>query len=188
MTPEEKKRRCEAQKRYAARKRGENVPLQKKGPKPGTISGSKHPNWKGEEVSDKGGRTRAQRKFVKSKPCEACGSSVSERHHKDGNTANNKRSNIAFLCRRCHMLADGRLDEFIQHAKENRKKRWAKRKDTDYRPGDPCPKCGNSMSVVGSFVGDSFRYRYVGCRAERGGCGYRAGSFRTPLLGDPEAT
>lgn len=32
-----------------------------------------------------------------------------ERHHKDGNTRNNDRSNIAFLCNKHHKEADGRM-------------------------------------------------------------------------------
>jgi len=32
-----------------------------------------------------------------------------DRHHVDGNPNNNHRSNVRFLCRRCHMDDDGRL-------------------------------------------------------------------------------
>jgi len=32
-----------------------------------------------------------------------------ERHHKDDNTHNNAPENIQALCRKCHMLLDGRL-------------------------------------------------------------------------------
>lgn len=32
-----------------------------------------------------------------------------DRHHKDGDPGNNIMSSIAFLCRSCHMYADGRL-------------------------------------------------------------------------------
>lgn len=50
------------------------------------------------------------------------------RHHRDGNTANNKTENIIFLCRKCHMKEDGRLEQFIELARKNQPKaiiaRW----------------------------------------------------------------
>jgi hypothetical protein len=64
-------------------------------------------NWKADSVNVKTGRCRAERWYLP-KPCEVCGAE-SERHHKDGNTLNNETSNIAFLCRKHHMEADGRL-------------------------------------------------------------------------------
>lgn len=46
--------------------------------------------------------------------CEKCGNVPPvDRHHKDGNTFNNERSNIEFLCRKCHQFEDGRL-EFLR--------------------------------------------------------------------------
>lgn len=73
-----------------------------------TRTREQHHGWKGNNLSQVGGRKRALKWFSK-KPCESCGSEKSERHHKDGNTLNNDSSNIAFLCRRCHMVADGRI-------------------------------------------------------------------------------
>jgi hypothetical protein len=55
------------------------------------------------------GRSRAKRLFPAIGCCEKCGKSKTERHHRDGNTINNDPSNIAILCRRCHMIEDGRL-------------------------------------------------------------------------------
>lgn len=71
--------------------------------------GSSNPNWKGDSIIAKSGDVRALRAFPESMPCERCGADKSERHHKDHNTRNNDASNIARLCRRCHMLIDGRL-------------------------------------------------------------------------------
>lgn len=65
--------------------------------------------WKGDAVSVKGGRTRALRAYRDIGPCSKCGAEKSERHHVDGDTSNNDPTNIAILCRRCHMDADGRL-------------------------------------------------------------------------------
>jgi hypothetical protein len=42
--------------------------------------------------------------------CENCGRKYKlEVHHKDGNQKNNNRDNLMKVCRRCHMLIDGRL-------------------------------------------------------------------------------
>ena len=78
--------------------------------------GAELPHFLGDAVSIKGGRTRALRAYL-SRPCERCGAIKSDRHHCDGNTANNVPDNISFLCRRCHMEKDGRLAMFQAQAK-----------------------------------------------------------------------
>lgn len=78
--------------------------------------GPTHYNWTGDAVSEKAGRKRALRAYPTIGPCEACGATKTERHHKDGNTANNAPDNIAALCRRCHMIADGRLADVTAQA------------------------------------------------------------------------
>jgi ribosomal protein L40E len=70
--------------------------------------GEHHHHWAGDAVSEKGGRTRAIRVYDP-QVCVKCGASPADRHHSDGNTANNSQENIAFLCRHCHMELDGRL-------------------------------------------------------------------------------
>jgi len=75
-------------------------------------TGAKHYAWQGNAISEKGGRKRALRLFPNIGPCEQCNAPNAERHHVDGNTANNERSNIKALCRRCHMSKDGRLEVF----------------------------------------------------------------------------
>lgn len=76
--------------------------------------GSLNPHWAGDAVSGDGGRLRAVRYFPLPLACQECGAEGGvERHHKDANTTNNTDANIAFLCRRCHMQADGRLDHLI---------------------------------------------------------------------------
>jgi hypothetical protein len=73
------------------------------------VNGS--PNWKGDAASQKAGRTRALRTHPVPAECERCGGAKRlDRHHKDGNTLNNERDNIAFVCRRCHMILDGRIE------------------------------------------------------------------------------
>jgi hypothetical protein len=72
--------------------------------------GKKNGLWKGNLASKSAGRGRARRKFQKANLCQKCGSTRRvERHHKDGNPLNNRKRNIAILCRRCHMIADGRM-------------------------------------------------------------------------------
>jgi hypothetical protein len=64
------------------------------------------------------GRRRAQRMFPEIRQCERCGDGTKllDRHHVDGNTFNNARKNVRFLCRRCHMIEDGRLAAFAAAA------------------------------------------------------------------------
>jgi 5-methylcytosine-specific restriction endonuclease McrA len=73
--------------------------------------GSEHHAWKGENVSNRAAHHRAETRFKNLPPCEDCGNVVSERHHADGNPLNNMASNIKFLCRKCHMSKDGRLEK-----------------------------------------------------------------------------
>lgn len=72
--------------------------------------GPAHYAWKGDNVIAKSGQKRARNLYPVIGPCSRCGSAKSERHHKDGNTANNAPENIEILCRRCHMEVDGRLE------------------------------------------------------------------------------
>lgn len=60
-------------------------------------------------MSVRGGRSRAIRMYRHIGSCVVCGSPDAERHHADGNTANNSLTNVEALCRRCHMARDGRL-------------------------------------------------------------------------------
>lgn len=57
------------------------------------------------------GHQFARRWFSMPEFCEDCEVAPPlDRHHKDGDSSNNDPANVAFLCRRCHMAADGRLD------------------------------------------------------------------------------
>lgn len=86
-------------------------------------SGPGAPGWKGDGASDASKRLRAQRTFSLPERCERCSDGAVERHHKDGDPGNNERSNIEFLCRRCHMTVDGRLDAFVAAGEAQRRKR-----------------------------------------------------------------
>jgi hypothetical protein len=116
--------------RYRARKRGEHAPKLRCGVPKGykqtpehiakrTRCGKDHHAWKAGEVSPKLGRKRALHAYPESQPCEKCGNKKTDRHHIDGDTSNNSKGNIAWLCRRCHMKEDGRLVAFTKLAIAN---------------------------------------------------------------------
>ena len=84
--------------------------------------GANNSMWKGDLAQVKSGQCRA-RSYFKLKPCEVCGSAKSERHHKDGNDLNNNPENIMFVCRRHHMLTDGRMKNLIPFVKGHRSTR-----------------------------------------------------------------
>ena len=67
-------------------------------------------NYKGDSATDRAKRRRAQVMYKLDK-CEMCDDKATDRHHIDGIVGHNKRSNLLFLCRRCHMLIDGRMEK-----------------------------------------------------------------------------
>ena len=144
--------------------------------------GHLHHAWRADDVSDKCGRGRALRTFRTPSPCIKCGAGNSERHHADGNTSNNTVDNIVWLCRRCHMEEDGRLEAATEQARRRHAVaiEAASRRHTDctLRPGDVCPECGRRLGVTATRHSTFGGLVYVGCRKSRGGCGYNAGSFR----------
>lgn len=86
------------------------------------------------------GRKQAIRLYPLLAWCQRCKVKRAEdRHHKDGNTFNNKSSNIAHLCRTCHMTEDGRLVALIAAGK-----RWTKQKSSS--PNKVCIICGDIKS------------------------------------------
>lgn len=92
-------------------------------------SGEKHHAWLGDKASVDAKRARATRLFELG-PCERCKSKPgTDRHHRDGDTGHNERWNIAILCRRCHMIEDGRLAKF-------------KTMEHKSKPPKPCKICG----------------------------------------------
>jgi hypothetical protein len=75
--------------------------------------GEKNGMWKGDNITENSGRRRARARYDLVK-CELCGEDATERHHRDGNTANNDPPNVQLLCRRCHMIEDGRMNNLKQ--------------------------------------------------------------------------
>lgn len=68
-----------------------------------------HHNYKGDAAKDAAKRLRARGVYPTLGRCDNCANQATDRHHKDGNTGNNRKSNLALLCRKCHMIEDGRL-------------------------------------------------------------------------------
>lgn len=63
-------------------------------------------------MSAQAGRARAERIYTVLGNCERCGLVPAfDRHHRDGDTHNNARENVLFLCRACHQIVDGRAEQ-----------------------------------------------------------------------------
>lgn len=61
-----------------------------------------------EDATPDAGRMRARRMYPGPLACEQCGAPA-ERHHRDGNTLNNRPENVAFLCRTHHINEEDRM-------------------------------------------------------------------------------
>ena len=155
----------------------------------GTQTGTKgfgrreqHPDWLGDKVSEAGGRSRARLWYPSLEPCVDCGGQGADRHHSDGNTTNNEPDNVVSLCRRCHMIRDGRLDALPHFNRERalnaNAARWKDRQDTTARPGDPCPQCGKRLNTGRRRHYTDYDMVTVKCLTTRNGCGYNAGAFK----------
>jgi hypothetical protein len=86
--------------------------------------------------------------------CEVCGAPATDRHHRDGHPENNVRSNLAQLCRSCHMTADGRLER-LRVMGQRDKMQPAKPCVTCWRPAKPlrrgrCPRCRQASRRLGA--------------------------------------
>jgi hypothetical protein len=101
-------------------------------------TGEKNGLWRGDFATDGAKRERAQKMYPLG-PCERCGKPGVERHHKDANTGNNVRSNIMIVCRKCHMIEDGRSERLARIAKE---------KSKIFQPAKPCCNCGRSFKPL----------------------------------------
>lgn len=93
----------------------------------------RHGRWVGDRPSSGAGHARARRWFKLPDLCERCKAKPpSDRHHKDGKPWNNEPSNIAFLCRACHMIEDGRIEVGTRGPRDG----------TGVKAISPCSKCG----------------------------------------------
>lgn len=95
------------------------------------ICGPRNKGWKGDGATDGSKRERAHRLF-RLGPCERCGKEGVERHHKDANPGNNSKRNVMIVCRKCHMIIDGRLERYVAALRK---------KATTFQPAKPCLSC-----------------------------------------------
>ena len=72
--------------------------------------GPNNGQWKGDSIVDGHDRCRSLYPDPLGQ-CERddCSKLAVDRHHRDGNSINNDRSNVMFVCRGCHQLIDGRM-------------------------------------------------------------------------------
>lgn len=96
--------------------------------------GEQNPEWKGEEATHNSKRQRARKRF-RLGPCEMCGKPGKDRHHRDNDPGNNESSNVQILCRKCHMVADGRLIAL-------------RRNHRGPQPAKPCRICGREYKPL----------------------------------------
>jgi 5-methylcytosine-specific restriction endonuclease McrA len=48
---------------------------------------------------------------IEGQVCDECADAPAlDHHHRDGDPTNNARENVRLLCRRCHMVEDGRIE------------------------------------------------------------------------------
>lgn len=139
--------------------------------------GAHNPRWKGDLASRGAGRSRA-RALYDLGPCEECGGAGFDRHHRDGDTLNNDPSNVRVLCRRCHMLEDGRLDRLRTMGPKGKK------------GPRPCRNCGRMIASIRSIrCGACRQYWWTygverpGDRLRERGLARRNPSPRPPLEG-----
>lgn len=123
--------RCSTCARFLDRTGSERPYGAEDGRKAGATRGDAHPAWRGDAARPETKRARAQRRYALV-ACEACGAPATDRHHRNGDTGNNEPSNVARLCRRCHMAADGRLATFLSTSASLR----------GPQPPKPCANCG----------------------------------------------
>lgn len=91
----------------------------------------RNPCWKGTDAALMTKRQRVQRRYPVG-PCEKCGNAGQDRRFRDGNPDNLTPENVMFLCRRCAMEMDGRLEKFVEQA----------RRPKPQTPPRPCSNCG----------------------------------------------
>lgn len=108
--------------------------------------------FKGDKAHTSSKHARAQRWFPLPSKCDECDAVPVDRHHKDGDDGNNIIENIAFLCRRCHMIVDGRLERLKTGPK------------APVIPPQPCVNCSRPSKPLrrGRCHRCSGYYRYAG--------------------------
>ena len=113
-------------------------------------------------------RQRCQRLYPFLGMCEGalCTKDAVDRHHKDGDTANNDRSNIAFLCRSCHVRAHGYVARKLFDPKRKREHCLNCCRLAKPLRGGRCRACARYLTVRGverPYADDGRREKGVEC-------------------------
>lgn len=102
--------------------------------------GKNSPNWKGDAVSLKVLHKWIERQLGRPKCCSRCGvigkvdlANISNEYRRDV-------SDWEWLCRKCHMTDDGRLEAFLQHSQSKK------------LPQKTCPVCLTLFSAAHAKV------------------------------------
>lgn len=82
--------------------------------------GSKNPMWKGDQVGYAALHEWVGTHLKKPKTCEKCGKKPPHDLANISQKYKRKLSDWEWLCRRCHMLKDGRLDKLKKLSEHNR--------------------------------------------------------------------
>lgn len=83
--------------------------------------GENNPNWKGENVKYGQLHTWVKKRMPRSNLCECCGKTSTLDLANKG-VYNRNLDNWEWLCRRCHMLKDGRMKNLKQYSNKKLKK------------------------------------------------------------------
>jgi hypothetical protein len=124
----------------------------------GLLTGEHHPSWKGDGADDPAGRRRARKQYLTLGVCEGCGlKPAHDRHHRDGNTRNNARENVAFLCRACHHAAHKALRTHCSFGHEWTPANTYTDPKTGYRQCRTCRRLRQRVTprTVGSATSDT---------------------------------
>ena len=154
--------------------------------------GEDHHFWKGDAAQEKTKREMAVRAFPNLGTCQDCESAPARhRHHIDGDTGHNERTNLAFLCPKCHMRAHHDLFEaraermrireprFCPICKEHRHTHFVKgrcqrcymhwwRSGREWSPQAPAEHCkyGHEFTPENTYMWGGQRHCRI-CNAER---------------------
>lgn len=94
------------------------------------VRGSNNGNWRG------GTSDWYYEKRVQKLNCQMCGVSRKEKlldvNHVDGNHKNNNPSNWEVLCRKCHMIKDGRIKNLIKSNKTEKRRQISSQRMREY--------------------------------------------------------
>ncbi len=98
-------------------------------------SGENSPSWAGDKVGKVQVHAWIKRHFNKPDKCDNCGSKTKLDLANKSNLYKRDINDWAWLCRKCHMKSDGRLEAFLSHSDKRRLPNMkCKQCDIEFRP------------------------------------------------------